>query len=51
MNKQEALRIIFDCARVYNKELVNRNLLFAVSANGVNVSFFETVFLKVIIGT
>ena len=44
MKKDEALKIIVECAKQYSQNLVNRNLLF-VFRGAEGVSHIETVFL------
>ena len=44
MNKEKALKTIFDCAKSYNQNLVNSNLLFISCDKHKNISVLETVF-------
>lgn len=42
--KQEALRIIHNCALEYKDNLVNKNIIFITLCNG-SIAFFETAYL------
>jgi len=44
MKKDEAIRILTTCARQYNENLVNKNLIFIFTENGI-ISHFESLFL------
>lgn len=44
MKKEEALKILFECAALYKENLVNRNLLFVCSNAALKVSVIEVVF-------
>lgn len=43
MKKQEAINIILDCAKLYQKNLLGNNLLF-IFRNSNNIEYFEAVF-------
>lgn len=45
MNKKEAIRIIQESARLYQKNLVNRNLIFIYLENG-KYNYLEAMFLR-----
>jgi len=44
MKKDEAIRVLSTCARQYNENLMNKNLIFIFNENGI-ISHFESLFL------
>ena len=46
MNKQEALKIVFDCAKQYKENLEGKNLLFLSLYNKTKLNFIEVKFKK-----
>ncbi|MDP4268293.1 MAG: PBECR4 domain-containing protein [Bacteroidota bacterium] len=46
MDKQDALKIIFDCAKLYKDNLEGKNLIFLSVLNKTKFNYIETKFLK-----
>lgn len=46
MDKTDALRIIIECAKLYELNLENKNLLFLSKVNKNKFNFLETLFVK-----
>ncbi len=46
MKKEEALKIILACADKFQKNLVNKNLLFICADKNRNISTMEVAFVK-----
>lgn len=45
MDKKEALKIILECAKLYNKNLVNKNVMFICRNKQQQLFVFEVLFL------
>lgn len=46
MKKQDALKVIVECAKLYKQNLVNKDLMFITIVNQNKFSFLEVKFLK-----
>lgn len=46
MKKEQALKIIFQCADKFEKNLANKNLLFVCSDKKMNISTVEVAFIR-----
>lgn len=46
MKKEQALKIIFQCAAKFEENLANRNLLFVCSDKKMNISIVEVAFIR-----
>lgn len=46
MSKQEALKIILNCSKMYQQNLENKNILYIIQDNLGKVSYLETTFLS-----
>lgn len=44
MNKEEILKVIVESARIYEENLVNKNMLFLFTDKNKNNRFFEALF-------
>ncbi|MEG0020798.1 MAG: PBECR4 domain-containing protein, partial [Oscillospiraceae bacterium] len=45
MKKEAAIKIITDCAKIYDTNLANKNILFLFKSSGNKIEYFEAVFL------
>lgn len=46
MSKEEALKIILNCSKIYHQNLENRNIMYIVEDKLGEVSYLETIFLS-----
>lgn len=46
MSKEEVLKIILNCSKIYHENLENRNILYILQGKLGKISYLETVFLS-----